>query len=151
MKSLGWLPPHCPEDGRELPNVSANALLQYRPQGFMENSNHHTKQCQCSSAIMTSRFYWKVLIINHCCCRHNHKNKTSWTCCFWHDKEKTWWCPNNHTQIYIPDGLGGFMDALSDPRAFLSAQVHLTKNSCQYFDEWQVKDAKWQDTMASGM
>ena len=25
-------------------------------------------------------------------------------------------------QIYIPDGLGGFMDALSDPRAFLSAQ-----------------------------
>ena len=46
-----------------------------------------------------------------------------------------WWYPNHHTQIYIPDGLGGFMDALSDPRAFLSAQVHLTKNSCQYFDE----------------
>ena len=40
MKSPGWLSPHCPEDGRELPNVSANALLQYRPQGFMENSNY---------------------------------------------------------------------------------------------------------------
>jgi hypothetical protein len=25
-------------------------------------------------------------------------------------------------KIYIPDGLGEFMDALSDPRAFLSAQ-----------------------------
>ena len=42
MKSPGWLSPHCPEDGRELPNVSANALLQYRPQGFMENSNHQS-------------------------------------------------------------------------------------------------------------
>ena len=42
MKSLGWLSPHCPEDGRELPNVPANALLQYRSQGFMENSSHQT-------------------------------------------------------------------------------------------------------------
>ena len=25
-------------------------------------------------------------------------------------------------KIYVPDGLGDFMDALSDPRAFLSAQ-----------------------------
>jgi len=29
---------------------------------------------------------------------------------------------NIDLKIYIPDGLGGFMDALSDPRAFLSAQ-----------------------------
>ena len=25
-------------------------------------------------------------------------------------------------KIYVPDGMGDFMDALSDPRAFLSAQ-----------------------------
>ena len=29
---------------------------------------------------------------------------------------------NIELKIYIPDGLGEFMDALSDPRAFLSAQ-----------------------------
>ena len=29
---------------------------------------------------------------------------------------------NIELKIYIPDGLGGFMDALSDPRAYLSAQ-----------------------------
>ena len=29
---------------------------------------------------------------------------------------------NIDLKIYIPDGLSGFMDALSDPRAFLSAQ-----------------------------
>ena len=30
--------------------------------------------------------------------------------------------PMPDLKIYIPDGLGEFMDALSDPRAFLSAQ-----------------------------
>ena len=35
---------------------------------------------------------------------------------------------NIDLKIYIPDGLGEFMDALSDPRAFLSAQVKKKKN-----------------------
>ena len=29
---------------------------------------------------------------------------------------------NIQLKIYIPDGLAGFMDALSDPRGYLSAQ-----------------------------
>ena len=37
-------------------------------------------------------------------------------------------------KVYIPDGLGEFMDALSDPRAFLQAQEQKRAEQLKTFD-----------------